>query len=91
MTSAVDKVAGRQLGLITLDQLLATGLSLPQVHRRVAAGIIIPFRRGVYRLAGAPQTWEQAVLAAALAAGRGAVISHATAAAVWNLRHSERF
>jgi len=91
MSAAIDTIAGRQLGLITLVQLFATGLSPTQVHRLVAAGTLIPFRRGVYRLAGAPQSWEQAVLATALSAGRDAVVSHATAAAIWNLRHSERY
>ena len=39
---------------------------------------------------GLPVSWEQAVLAAALSAGPDVVVSHTTAAAVWNLRHSDR-
>lgn len=39
----------------------------------------------VYRVAGAPVTWEQRVLAAVLAAGPGAAASHRTAAVLWGL------
>ena len=34
-----------------------------------ATGRLEPIRRGVYRMAGAPETWEQRLLAACLAAG----------------------
>jgi hypothetical protein len=48
------------------------------VKYAVGTGTLIGVRRGVYRLAGTPPTWEQAVLAAVLAAGFGAVASHST-------------
>jgi very-short-patch-repair endonuclease len=38
---------------------------------------------GVYRVAGAPPSWRQRLLAACLACGRGAVASHRAAAALW--------
>jgi hypothetical protein len=76
--------------LITNDQLHELGLETPQVRWRVGRGDLIAIRPRVFRLAGTPISWEQAVLAAALSAGRGAVISHTTAAAVWNLRFSDR-
>ncbi|HEX6311583.1 MAG TPA: DUF559 domain-containing protein, partial [Acidimicrobiia bacterium] len=41
-------------------------------------------------IVGAVPTWEQAVLAAVLAAGPGAVASHETAAALWGLPGAER-
>ena len=80
----------RQLGLATLDQLHSIGLTTPQVRQHVVCGLLVPVRIRVYRLAGAPISWEQAVLAAVLGAGPTAVASHSTAAAVWNLRHSDR-
>jgi hypothetical protein len=40
---------------------------------------------GVFSLAGAPESWERSVLAACLAAGKGAVASHRTAARIWGL------
>jgi hypothetical protein len=43
-------------------------------------------RRGVWAVAGAPETYEQVVLAAVLAAGDFAWASHRTAAAIYGLR-----
>ena len=40
---------------------------------------------GVYRIPGAPVTWEQRALAAVLAAGAGAALSHRAAARIWRL------
>ena len=39
----------------------------------------------VYRVAGVPETWRQALMAACLAWGDGAVVSHIAAAALWGL------
>jgi very-short-patch-repair endonuclease len=39
----------------------------------------------VYRIGGAPQTFESRVLAAVLAGGPGAIASHRTAAALWGI------
>jgi very-short-patch-repair endonuclease len=80
-----------KLGLVTTTQLRQLRLTAPQIRWLVVHGPLIPHRKHVYRLAGVPISWEQAVLAAALSAGEKAVISHGTAAAVWNLRHSDRF
>jgi hypothetical protein len=89
MVPALDKLAARQLSLVTYDQLLTIGLTPRQVQRMVATGALIRVRIGVYRVAGAPFGWNEAVLAAALAAGHDAVVSHGTAAALWSLRHCE--
>ncbi len=89
--SPLDKLAGRQLALITIGQLDQIDISIDQLRRRVHSGSIINLRPNVYRLAGAPKSWEQTVLAAALSAGEGAVVSHTTAAALWSLRHSDRY
>jgi very-short-patch-repair endonuclease len=85
-----DRIAARQFGLITTDQLGHVGLSRRQIEWRAAKGSLIHVRHLVYRVAGAPVVWEQAVLAAALGARSPAVVSHTTAAAVWQLRHSDR-
>ena len=39
----------------------------------------------VYRVAGVPETWRQALMAACLAWGDGVVVSHIAAAALWGL------
>src|SRR5947209_9801282 len=41
-----------------------------------------PMAKNVYRLRGAPQTWEQRVMALTLAAGPSAAASHRSAAAL---------
>jgi hypothetical protein len=64
---------------------------LDDVWRLVGAGRLLWVRRGVYRLRGVEPTWQSAALAAVLAAGEGAVLSHRSAAVLWGLldRHRE--
>lgn len=81
----VARLAARQHGLVTADQLRGLGFSDPMIRRRVATGRWVKVDRGVLRIAGAPVTWESQVLACVLAAGPGAVASHRTAAALWGL------
>jgi very-short-patch-repair endonuclease len=88
---AVDRIASRQHSLITTAQLLQSGLNALQIDRFQGQGALLRLRRGVYRLAGAAPTWHQSVHAAVLGAGTGAVISHTTAAANWQLSHAERY
>lgn len=80
-------IADRQYAVITTGQLLTAGLSRRQIDRRVAAGVLAPVHRGVYRLGGAPQSWHQAVMAACLASS--GVASHRSAAALWGFRGCE--
>jgi very-short-patch-repair endonuclease len=55
------------------------------VRHRVEVGRWEHVARGVYRVAGAPRTWRQRLIAAVFAAGPGAVASHRSAAALWGL------
>jgi very-short-patch-repair endonuclease len=64
--------------------------SARQVERLLATGRLVAMRRGVYRCAGVPVTWELCVLAAVLAAGPDAAASFRTAAALWGLRYCRR-
>ena len=89
MTHEIDGIAARQWGLISVPQLRQFGLDADRLRNRVDAGDLIRLRRGVYRVAGAPLRWEQAVLAAALAVGNLGLVSHTTAAP-WDLKHSDR-
>jgi hypothetical protein len=86
----IDRIAQKQHGLATTAQLRDAGLTSRQISGNAARGVIYRVRRGVYRLAGAPITWNQAIRAACLAGGADAVVSHTTAAAVWGFRHSDR-
>jgi hypothetical protein len=80
------RIAERQHGLVTYRQALDAGLTARQIHRRLLTGRLVQVRVGVYAIAGTPPTQEQAWLAAVLAAGDGAVLGHASAAHLWQLR-----
>ncbi|MDP9074993.1 MAG: type IV toxin-antitoxin system AbiEi family antitoxin domain-containing protein [Actinomycetota bacterium] len=84
----MDRVAARQWGLISVPQLHNLGWDDNRIEWHTRAGDLIRLRRQIYRLPGTPQCWEQVVLAAALAAGDLAVVSHTTAASLWALKHS---
>jgi len=90
VNALIDRIAHKQLGLVTTAQLLDTGVTSRQIGGAARRGALFRIRRGVYRLAGAPITWDQAIRAACLAGGADAVVSHSTAAAVWQFRHSDR-
>lgn len=72
-------LAARQHGVFALWQIDATP-SL--VKARAASGRWIRIHRGIYRVAGAPETWKQAVMAAVLAGGPRARAAFFTAAAL---------
>jgi hypothetical protein len=81
-------LADRQWGVVTRAQLRALGLSAGSVDRRVRARRLLPLHRGVYALGHRRLRREAHRLAAVLACGEGAVLSHAAAAAHWGLRPS---
>ena len=77
--------ARRQHAVVTGTQARSAGVSRRQLEVRVSSGRLLRVRRDVYAVAGAPPTWHQAVLAAVLAAGDGAWLSHASAAQLWGM------
>ena len=82
---AMWKLARRQLGLITRAQALQL-VSVDRFRTLVDHGVLVQRRRGVWALAGAPETYEQAVLAAVLAVGDVAWVLQRTAARLWGLQ-----
>lgn len=76
------EIARQQHSLVTRDQALGA-LTLHQVKERLRSGRLEPVRTGVYRFAGAEQTWEQHLLAACLAGGPGSAASFRSAAWLW--------
>jgi hypothetical protein len=74
-----------QHGLLTRKQALAAGMSTDAIRGRLRSGVWEHVHQGVYRLAGAPVSKWQPVMAACLAGGAGAVASHRTAAGLWGL------
>lgn len=79
------RVAAKQYGLITSEQLLGLGLSRSSISRRVRAGTLIPVLPTVYRLAGVARSWHQRVFSAHLWAGAESVICGRAAAALHRL------
>ena len=77
-----------QHGVIALHQLRALGLSARTVQNRVAAGRLHRIHRGVYSLVPRQLlTREGLYMAAVLACGPGAVLSHRSAARLHGLRN----
>jgi very-short-patch-repair endonuclease len=75
----------RQHGVVTRAQLLALGLSDDAIGRRVRAGRLHRVHRGVYAIGLPRLSTEGRFLAAVLAVGEGAVLSHVSAAVLWGL------
>jgi very-short-patch-repair endonuclease len=75
----------KQLGLLHTDQALQLGTTPHQLRGLIEAGFLERVEPGVLRVAGAPVTWEQRLLAGLLGLGPDAVVSHAAAAALWGL------
>jgi very-short-patch-repair endonuclease len=82
---ALARMAACQHGAVTLDQLVAAGLDKSAISRRVAAGRLHRIHRGVYAFGNPNLSREGRFLAAVLACGQGAVLSHESAAALWRL------
>jgi very-short-patch-repair endonuclease len=78
----VDALAREQHGLLTTGQ-ATTVLGPSRKQRWVAEGRLVSIQPGVFRMVGAPETWHQSLLAAALAAD--AIVSHRSAAELWGL------
>lgn len=84
-TEALHGLATRQLGLVTVAQLGAIGVSRDRRIWLVRTGQLRRVRQGVYQSAGVLPSWESTVLSAVLAAGELSVASHLTAGRLWDL------
>ena len=78
-------LAERNHGILTVAELRTAGVTSSAEHRWVELGRLVPLWRGVYRVAGAPVTAHQRLLAAVRFNGEGAVASHRAAAWLWGL------
>ena len=83
-------LAGAQHGVVSLAQLRALGLSGSAVRSRVAAGRLHRVHRTVYAVGHRVLTARGRWIAAVLACGADAVLSHRAAAALHDLRRSDR-
>src|SRR5438046_980316 len=79
------RLAETQLGLVTRSDAEKSGLSIHQLGRRTTAGELIVVHQNVYRMAGAPVTPAQNLLAACLACDGAGVAARRSAAQLWTL------
>jgi very-short-patch-repair endonuclease len=87
---AIGGLAERQHGVVTRAQLLELGLNRGSIMHRIDLGRLRPIHRGVYTIGHRLLTRDGRWMAAVLACGRGAVLSHHSAAALWGVRQSDR-
>jgi very-short-patch-repair endonuclease len=81
----IARIGRRQHRLITRDQLLDLGLSRGAIAHRLATGCLLAVHPGVYAIG--LRTWDakEIAMAAVLAGGPGALLSHCSAAFFWGL------
>jgi len=79
-------LARRQHGVVTGAQLRAMGLTRSAISHRVRTGRLWRLHRDVFAVGRAELTREGRWLAAVLACGEGAALSHLSAAALWEIR-----
>jgi hypothetical protein len=83
---ALARLAGRQLGVVSREQLDELGFTRGQVARRVAQGRLHQLFHQVYAVGHRRIADRAHLLAALLSLGPTAFLSHRTAAAIWGLR-----
>jgi very-short-patch-repair endonuclease len=79
------ELAARQQGIVTRRQLLALGFGRRSIEHRVARGRLFPVSRGVYAVGWPALNQRRQWMAAVLAGGDGAALSHRSAAALWEI------
>jgi very-short-patch-repair endonuclease len=78
-------LAARQHGVVSRAQLLRLGFGPAAITRRVAVGRLIRLHAGVYLVGHGARPRLATEIAALLACGPGAALSHHTAAVLWRL------
>src|SRR3954463_8052599 len=81
----VAEKAAAEWGVLSLAELRACGLDDDGIVRRARNGRLHRVHRGVYAVGHAGLTMRGRFLAAVKASGEGAVLSHVSAAALWEL------
>ena len=86
--AVIAQTAFAQHGVVTFEQLRDAGLGPGAINLRVRHGRLHRLHRGVFAVGHTRISQEGRWLAAVLALGEGAVLSHVSAAALWGVRHS---
>jgi predicted transcriptional regulator of viral defense system len=82
-------LARRQHGVLTRRDLLALGFSTKAIRHRAASGRLHPVSGGIYAVGRPELTRHGRWMAAVLACGDGAMLSHRSAAALWQIGREE--
>src|SRR5690242_18093879 len=82
----VWRLVRQQQNVISRVQLLAFGFSTKAIRHRIARGQLVAEWPGVYRVGRRPLDRLGRFMAAILACGEGAMLSHESAANVWGIR-----
>jgi very-short-patch-repair endonuclease/predicted transcriptional regulator of viral defense system len=82
---SLARLAANQHGVVSFGQLLSIGLGADATQKRVRRGRLHRVHRGVFAVGHAKLTNEGKWIAAVLACGEPAVLSHRAAAALWML------
>jgi very-short-patch-repair endonuclease len=86
----IAALADRQHGVVGLSQLRELGLSARAVQHRAARGRLHRIHRAVYAVGRSRLTGRGHWMAAVLACGPKAALSHRSAAGLWGLRQDNR-
>jgi very-short-patch-repair endonuclease len=87
-TKIIRELAERQHGVVARWQLTEAGLGTGLIWDRVRSGRLIRVHQGVFALGHRRLTRHGEWMAAVLACGPSAVLSHASAASLWGVRGS---
>jgi hypothetical protein len=79
----IAALAAKQHGYITRAQLLAMGMGRRAIQSWIATGRLIPVYAGVYAVGTVNRTPVARAMAAVLACGEHALLSHGSAASLW--------
>jgi hypothetical protein len=87
---ALSRLATRQHGVVARWQLNELGLERGAIARHIRAARLHRIYRGVYAVGHRRLARDGIWMAAVLACGRTALLSHRTAAALWGIRQTSR-
>jgi very-short-patch-repair endonuclease len=86
----IASLAARQHGVVSTAQLRSAGISFPAINRRLETARLHRIHRGVYAVGHDRLNDHGLWMAAVLACGDGAVLSHLSAAGLWGIRRRIR-
>ena len=87
-TRAIRELAERQHGVVSRWQMLDLGVSEGLIQRRIVGEMLLPVFHGTFTLGRRRLTRDGRWMAAVLSSGPQAVLSHASAMGLWDMRGS---